>query len=170
MMSGVRPESRSSGAGLIVARNSGAFALIFCASAITSRKPCSAGTTSRGVYNAGRRGNLRLRFSPPRRSFGRVLEPPARTRIGKPACRGLLRQSIETDYTHLDSVSVACPNFLDEIPATIRTDLLNKRSPRNELELPRNPGVAFPSANQCHHQSPFGLKFDDRCGGVRKLK
>ena len=46
MMSGARPESRSSSAGLIVARNSEAFALIFCASAITSRKSCSAGTTS----------------------------------------------------------------------------------------------------------------------------
>jgi hypothetical protein len=86
-----------------------------------------------------------------------TFEPPARTRIGKPTCRGLLRQSIETDYTYADSVSLACPNFFDEIPATIRTDVLNKRSPRNELELPRNPGVAFPSANRCRHQSPFRL-------------
>ena len=62
------------------------------------------------------------------------------------------------DYTYVDSVSVARPNSLDEISATIRTDVLNKQSPRNELELPRNPGVAFPSANRCRHQSPFKLK------------
>src|SRR5258705_737716 len=78
-----------------------------------------------------------------------TFEPPARTRIDKPAFRGFLRQSIETDYTYADSVSVACPNFLDEISSTIRTDVLNKRSPRNELELPRNPVVAFPRPNPC---------------------
>jgi hypothetical protein len=45
--------------------------------------------------------------------------------MGEPACRDLLRQPIETDYTYVDSVSVARPNFIDEIPATVRADVLN---------------------------------------------
>jgi hypothetical protein len=32
---------------------------------------------------------------------------------------------LKTDYTYVDSVSVARANFLDEMSATIRTDVLN---------------------------------------------
>jgi hypothetical protein len=94
-----------------------------------------------------------------------TFEPLSRAGSGEPAGRGLFRQSIETDYTHVDSVSVARPNFLDEMSATIRTDVLNERNPRNELKLPGNPGVAFPSAYRCNHQSPFRLNRDDRYSG-----
>jgi hypothetical protein len=85
----------------------------------------------------------------------------------EPAGRGVLRQSIETDYTHVDSVSVARPNSFGEISATIRTDVLNERNPRNELKLPGNPGVSFPSAYRRNHQSPFRC-MEAGCGNLAR--
>jgi hypothetical protein len=121
-----------------------------------------AGVSGWSVLIADRRQGCENGF-PDQLCHFRAVVPGRKRRASGPW--SLFRQSIETDYTHVDSVSVARPNFLDEMSATIRTDVLNERNPRNELKLPGNPGVAFPSAYRCNHQSPFRLNRDDRYSG-----
>lgn len=54
-----------------------------------------------------------------------TLQPAARTGSGKPARRGFRRQSIELYRTYMDRISLARADFFDEIPSTIRADVLN---------------------------------------------
>jgi hypothetical protein len=75
----------------------------------------------------------------------------------------LLKRITPTWTAHRSSLRIPSTKF----SATIRTDVLNKRSPRSELELPRNPGVAFPSANRCNHQSPFRC-MEAGCGNLAR--